>query len=553
VPDAAPLRLSPRAAFALWIVTLPLFLAGLGTPVVQRTQEARVLETAREMYDSPDPDRWLIPRCNDDVRLNKPPLEYWLPAVMFKALGVTEFAGRLPFALAGWLTLAVVYRFGRALIDPTFGLLSAAILLSSYMFFRHSRLAETDGLAAFFLTAGVYWLWRGGVEQRRGRSFAFFHLAAASLGLVVMSKGAPAAFAVLFFVAWIIVERNRAAGARFLLSGAWVTALVVGGAWYFAIRHSPHFRVLWEEVKVVTGGEYHRRSFVMYVPDLLVATAPWTAFVVVGAAWAIRRWRRDPAARVVLIWTAAVLLPLCLIRQKQNHYLVSLIAPLAMLAAYAVRRALAAIAEAATSPPPAGDTAAAVPREARVVRALFRATLAVSLLAPAGVYLAARQGRGLLMTVDFLLCVLLLAGVIAAIAVGRRHGLAASVMTYAAAVAVGFTALHGRWAPTLRPVNHRTIAASIVDTLGDDRPCVFYGSTSNASLSLVWNLRRVIPVRATEADLRATLAAAPRTIVIAQTKNNVSPPPVPPELHERAGFDVAGDDSWTIHVYTLDP
>jgi 4-amino-4-deoxy-L-arabinose transferase-like glycosyltransferase len=108
VPQTIPFRLSCPIILALWIAALPLLLFGLGTPVVQRTQEARVLETAREMLDSRDWRQWMIPRLNGQVRLQKPPLAYWVAAGSIKVLGVNDFAGRLPFALAGWLTIAVV-------------------------------------------------------------------------------------------------------------------------------------------------------------------------------------------------------------------------------------------------------------------------------------------------------------------------------------------------------------------------------------------------------------------------------------------------------------
>src|SRR4051812_13862697 len=97
----------PRAAIALeqpsravqivfWILCLPVLLVGIGTPPVSRTQEARVLETARQMLDRPAHD-WLIPKINGELRLQKPPLTYWLSAVAYKLAGrVDEGIGRVP-------------------------------------------------------------------------------------------------------------------------------------------------------------------------------------------------------------------------------------------------------------------------------------------------------------------------------------------------------------------------------------------------------------------------------------------------------------------------
>src|SRR5206468_6249904 len=84
----------------LWIVSLVLLIALLSAAPVRRTQEARVLETAREMIGG-GARAWLVPHLNGHVRLEKPPLAYWLAAASFKILGAGDFAGRLPNALAG--------------------------------------------------------------------------------------------------------------------------------------------------------------------------------------------------------------------------------------------------------------------------------------------------------------------------------------------------------------------------------------------------------------------------------------------------------------------
>ena len=79
--------------------------AFLGHVPVTRSQEARVLETAREMLDAPR-HGWVVPQLNGRPRMQKPPLAYWLTALSFKALGVGEAAGRLPAALA---LLSLIY------------------------------------------------------------------------------------------------------------------------------------------------------------------------------------------------------------------------------------------------------------------------------------------------------------------------------------------------------------------------------------------------------------------------------------------------------------
>src|SRR5690348_9181506 len=83
------------AIVALWIASLMLLTLFLGNPPVTRTQEARVLETARQMLGR-DAHEWLVPKLNGSLRLQKPPLNYWMSGASFRIGGVDEFWGRLP-------------------------------------------------------------------------------------------------------------------------------------------------------------------------------------------------------------------------------------------------------------------------------------------------------------------------------------------------------------------------------------------------------------------------------------------------------------------------
>ena len=72
-----PIVLTRGKVFALWLLALPVMLIAIGSPEVSRTQEARVLVVATQMLGHPAID-WIIPKLNGDVRLQKPPLPYWM-------------------------------------------------------------------------------------------------------------------------------------------------------------------------------------------------------------------------------------------------------------------------------------------------------------------------------------------------------------------------------------------------------------------------------------------------------------------------------------------
>ena len=84
----------------LWILGGFAMLSFLRGPDVGRAQEASVLEGAREMLGSGFAD-WMVPHVNGRIRLEKPPLAYWLAAGSFKLFRVGPAAGRLPFAILG--------------------------------------------------------------------------------------------------------------------------------------------------------------------------------------------------------------------------------------------------------------------------------------------------------------------------------------------------------------------------------------------------------------------------------------------------------------------
>src|SRR5271156_6234453 len=93
--------------FALWLVALIPLLFALDASPIERAQEGRVVETARQMLGH-GPQAWLIPSLNGEIRLRKPPEAYWMAASSFSILGVSEWAARLPTALVSWLTVGAV-------------------------------------------------------------------------------------------------------------------------------------------------------------------------------------------------------------------------------------------------------------------------------------------------------------------------------------------------------------------------------------------------------------------------------------------------------------
>ena len=331
----------------LWIISGVFLVLLLGNPPVERTQEARVLETAREMKDQPLRG-WLIPTLNGQMRLQKPPLTYWMSAAAFRIGGVSEFTGRLPTALIGWFTIAVTFWIARWLFDDVTALISAAILTSSYAFFRFTRLAETDApaMAGVTLAIGAFArvLYSSGAAQARGifsraADIGWFYLAALGIFIAALSKGPPAIFPVMFLVAAVIATKQYRALVRFIVCGAGPVALILSLAWFAYIIHTIGLKTFRSELSVAVEGEDHGGSALLYIPYLAIATLPWTPVLIIALIQAIRRWREENV-KLVLIWFAAILLPLCIAGNKQPHYLMPLMPACAVLMGWGVSHML---------------------------------------------------------------------------------------------------------------------------------------------------------------------------------------------------------------------
>jgi 4-amino-4-deoxy-L-arabinose transferase-like glycosyltransferase len=93
---------------------------------------------------------FLVPHWNSLVWIDKPPLTYWITALVFKLFGISEFTARLGSALSAIAIVAVLHAwFLRTRDKLTASLaawLSTLILLSTFGFLHVARVGETDTL-----------------------------------------------------------------------------------------------------------------------------------------------------------------------------------------------------------------------------------------------------------------------------------------------------------------------------------------------------------------------------------------------------------------------
>ncbi|MGB2754040.1 MAG: phospholipid carrier-dependent glycosyltransferase, partial [Phycisphaerae bacterium] len=199
---------APRTGRHRWLAPLglaallgALFFFRLGDDLPFRTHEALLAVSARNMVldrpvqlaDGSRPSPYLVPNFNDEPRLRKTPLPYWMAAGAAQLTGrLDEWSARLPSALSALGTVLILTVLLGHWCDRRTAFLGGAALATSVGFLILARSAMADMPLTLFITASLAALWMG-VEAGGRRRFAWFTLAGAAAGLAVLAKG-PACF-----------------------------------------------------------------------------------------------------------------------------------------------------------------------------------------------------------------------------------------------------------------------------------------------------------------------------------------------------------------------
>jgi len=170
--------------------------------------EAIVPQCARQIRQTGN---WLIPHFNNVPFIRKTPLQFWVVAATSYIVDpadldppVSPVAARLPSAVAGLLTVLVVYWLGRSIYDHRTALVAGAITACSggMMFFAHN--AQTEMLLTFLIAASMACFYQATTScGPKKRYWVGFYVC---FGLAMLAK-APLPLALVglaLFVYWFV-------------------------------------------------------------------------------------------------------------------------------------------------------------------------------------------------------------------------------------------------------------------------------------------------------------------------------------------------------------
>ena len=274
--------------------------------------EGRYAEISREMAASND---WVTPRLNGLKYFEKPPLQYWATAVVYKVFGEGEYSSRLYVFLSALFTLLVAAYTASRLVSRDVGLLTALVLMGSPYFTALGGIVTLDtGLTLFTtITFCAFLLAQAAREAPSRRRWML--VAWAAMALAVLSKGLVGIVfpgAALFLLC--VVSRDFRPVARLEWLRGLPLFLLIAAPWFIAVsRANPefaHFFFIHEHVERFLTTEHRRvEPWWFFIPILFLGFLPWMFLLTPAAASA---WRRDGAQpdfhwrRFLILWAGFI-------------------------------------------------------------------------------------------------------------------------------------------------------------------------------------------------------------------------------------------------------
>ena len=263
-----------RAAVGLYfLIAVVVTLGGLGSTGLVM-MEGMVAYTAERVLEGGAP---FVPELYGEIYTYKPPLVYWLAALSLGIFGASEWALRLPGALASvGMGLAILILIGRA-TKPRVGLVAALAAITSVLWNQKGRVGDFDAILASLVGIAVAAACYNLAVGRARSSGWIWLLAYSALTAAFLTKGAPAlmAFGPGLVGAAILSRQTRQLWSRGHLAGVGLLGLVAAA--YFALLWSNAGPAAFDQPL----DEAHRRGLEWSLETLArTFTKP---FIVVGA------------------------------------------------------------------------------------------------------------------------------------------------------------------------------------------------------------------------------------------------------------------------------
>lgn len=320
-----------QSPWVVIILALCLFVPFIGSVHLFDWDEINFAESAREMLLTGE---FFRVQINFEPFWEKPPLFFWMQALCMNLFSVGEFAARLPNALCGAATLALVFIVGKKQHGHRFAWLWVLFWMGSYTPAFYFKSGIIDPWFNFFILSTVLVLAHAKPQPLKSATAA-----GVLLGLAFLTKGPVAllitALSVLAFAIW---QRSWWLLQWKPMALTTTTFLVLASVWVLpeTIAHGPavleqFVAYQWQLLTTPVAG--HGQPWFYHALVLLVGCLPASVFAL---QWLFTR-NREPdqlgAWLAVLFWVVLILFSA--VTTKIVHYSSLCFAPITYFAARA--------------------------------------------------------------------------------------------------------------------------------------------------------------------------------------------------------------------------
>ena len=267
----------------LW--TLPLLIGGYEQQSLKVHDEALYATRARLMLDTGDwVNPWLVPH-------HKTPGIYWLLAVFYRWLGISETTVRLPSIIFSLFAVILVYEIGSIIINHYVGFLAAIVLNLQFLWLQYSRLGNPDLPTIFLTLLAIFCLLKGENKSNKNRNL-LAGVAGFCLGLATVMRGFMVGIPLVALTPYLI-SRNRYH--HYLQNLCLYLWFIVGTipllTWLYLswLRFGiPTFKAILGFALFLGGDNRHDHSIFYYFLSLATSAFPWGLVAILGLIVAYR-------------------------------------------------------------------------------------------------------------------------------------------------------------------------------------------------------------------------------------------------------------------------
>ncbi len=349
------------ACLLLFFLCLFIFTRGLSVHGLEyRDDEIFYFKSTQEMAHTGN---IMSPTYFGENRFQKPILYYWFVLASYKIFGINWFGARFVAALFAGLTVCLTWLTGKALFDRKVATLSAVILMTVPLFFRHAKNAVPDMPLNFFIVLAMYCAIRfmqissgdldGEMAECPSRTkYRILFFIACALGFMI--KGFAALLVpILAIVIYSLLSKRPSILAEMRFGWGVLIMLLIMCPWFFYMiqTHGQEYLsyMLVDETKNrlinTEGGNVLFKLAATFFNHCLFYLnvigsyfAPWCIFLIGALPLAFARIRsaseQREGLRLMLVWFFVVFFLFATMYFAINHYMLVLSTPFALLTSY---------------------------------------------------------------------------------------------------------------------------------------------------------------------------------------------------------------------------